>query len=153
MDKKRNLDSIFNPKSVAIAGVSAGNRGQMLLNNLLGYGFSGKVYPLNPKGGEISGLKIYANIRDIPEPVDYAISCIPAPLVPQLIKDCAAKGAKVVSLYTAGFSESGTKEGRELEIELRHLAHAGGPRIIGPNCLGVYCPKAGLSFASDFPTS
>jgi len=151
MNKKGTLDSIFNPTSVAIAGVAPGNAGQAFLDSLLDSGFKGKVYPLNPRSGEISGLKVYANIKDVPEPVDYVICCIPARLVPQLIKDCAAKGVKTVSLYTAGFSESGSSEGKQLEIEVCRLAQAGGLRILGPNCLGVYCPEAGLSFASDFP--
>lgn len=151
MNKRENLDSVFNAKSVAIAGVSTGSSGQRFLNNLLSYGFKGKVYPLNPKGGEISGLKVYANIRDIPEPIDYVISCIPAVSAPQLIEDCAVKGVKAVSFYTAGFSEIGSEEGRELETEICRLAHNGIPRIIGPNCIGVYSPKAGLSFSASFP--
>jgi len=151
MSKKRTLESIFNPASVAIAGVAPGNIGQAFLDSLLHSGFGGKIYPLNPKGGEISGLKVYANIKDVPGPVDYVICCIPAHAVPQLIKDCAAKGVKVVSLYTAGFSESGTREGKQLETEIFRLAQAGGIRILGPNCLGVYHPEVGLSYASDFP--
>ena len=151
MNMRETLDSIFNPTSVAIAGVAPGNAGQAFLDSLLHSGFKGKVYLLNPKGGEISGLKVYANIKDVPEPVDYVISCIPASLLPQLIKDCAAKGVKVISPYTAGFSESGTSEGKQLEIEVCRLAQAGGIRILGPNCLGVYSPKVGLSFTSDFP--
>jgi len=151
MNRKENLESIFNPTSVAIAGVAPGNLGQAFLDSLLDSGFQGRVYPLNPKGGEVSGVKVYANIKDVPEPVDYVICCIPAPAVPQLIKDCAAKGVKVVSIYTAGFSESGSREGKQLEIEVCHLAQASGIRILGPNCLGVYHPEVGLSYASDFP--
>jgi len=151
MNKKETLESIFNPTSVAIAGVSPGKPGQLFLDSVLASGFKGKVYPLNPKGGEISGLKIYANVKDVPGPVDYLICCIPAPAVPQLIKDCAAKGVKAVAIFTAGFSESGTRGGKELELEISHLAQASGVRIIGPNCLGVYSPKVRLSFTSDFP--
>src|SRR4030043_485566 len=81
------LNSILNSKSVAFAGVSKGNWGWTFLNNLLRFGFSGKAYPLNPKGGEIAGLKIYANVRDIPYPVDYVFCCVPAPAVPRLIED------------------------------------------------------------------
>jgi len=151
MNKSNNLDEIFNARSVAIAGVSKGSSGQRFLKNLLKYGFKGEVYPVNPKGGEISGLKVYSNIRDIPGPVDYVISCIPALLAPQLIKDCVAKGVIAVSFYTAGFAEIGSIEGIELEREICRLAHSGGLRIIGPNCLGIHSPKAGLSFSSSFP--
>jgi acyl-CoA synthetase (NDP forming) len=156
MSKNGTLESIFNPTSIAIAGVApagAGqfNTGQLFLDTILEFGFKGKVYPLNPRGGESAGLRVYANIKDVPEPVDYLISCIPAPRVPQLIKDCAAKGVKVVCLFTAGFSETGSDKGQKLEEEIRRLAQVTGVRIIGPNCMGVYSPKVGLSFAPDFP--
>src|SRR4030042_5424973 len=80
----------------------------------------------------------------------YTICCIPAPYVPQLGGDCAAKGVKTISIYTSGFSETGTEEGRNLEREIVRIAQASRIRIVGPNCLGVYSPKVGLSFASDF---
>ena len=152
----QGLGFIFDPKSVAIAGVSAkqmssGGMGQRYFRSMLDYGFKGRVYPLNPKGGEIDGLRLYANIKDISEPVDYVISCIPAPAGPQLMKDCIAKGVKVVHFYTSGFSEIGTEERRKLEEEIRTLAKASGIRIIGPNCLGVYCPKSNFTFHADFP--
>jgi len=152
---KPELDHIFNPKSVAIAGVSSKettlpSQGQRFLQTLLDYGFKGKIYPLNPKGGEILGLKMYPNVKDVPEPVDYVISCIPALAAPQLIKDCAAKGVKVVHLFTSGFSEAGTEEGKQLENELCSLARQSGMRILGPNSAGIYCPKAGLTTRTDF---
>lgn len=150
-----DLDFIFNPKSVAIVGVST-NEGVVsvaltYLEASLHGNLGGRVYPINPKGGEIRGLRIYASVRDVPDSVDYVVCCIPAPSVPQLIKDCAAKGVKAVQFFTSGFSESGTEEGRRLEVEICDLARQGGIRLIGPNCMGVYCPKAGLSFAPDFP--
>lgn len=123
----------------------------MFLDALLRYDFPGKVYPVNPKGGEVSGLKIYSSLAEIPEPVDYVISCLPAPLVPELIRDSAAKKVKVVSIFTSGFRESGKEEGIKLEAEIGSLAREAGIRIIGPNCMGVYSPNAGLSFAADFP--
>ena len=151
MSKKGNLESIFNPTSVAVAGASPGKAGQLFLDSVLASGFKGNVYALNPKGAEVSGLRAYANVKDIPGPVDYVICCIPAPGVPQLIRDCAAKGVKAISIFTAGFSESGTEEGKQLEREISRLAQTTGVRVIGPNCLGLYSPKVGLSFASDFP--
>jgi acyl-CoA synthetase (NDP forming) len=151
MNGNCTLDAIFNPTSVAIAGAAAGKIGQAFLNSLLDSGFKGKVYPLNPKGGELCGLKVYASINDVPGPIDFVIACIPAPLTPQLIRDCAAKGVKAVSFFTAGFSETGSQEGREIEDRMLRAARTGGVRILGPNCVGIYRPKVGLSFASDFP--
>jgi len=145
------LDSIFSPGSVAIAGFGEGDMGQVFLDILPNAGFKGKVYLLDPKGGEISGLEAYTDIRDVLESVDYVISCMAPPLVPQLIKDCAAKGVKVISILGAGFSERGSTQCQLLEEEVQRLADASGLRIFGPGGLGVYCPAAGLSFAFDLP--
>jgi len=97
------------------------------------------------------GITLEEFIEAVVEPVDYVISCIPASETPQLIKDCTVKGVKVVHFFTSGFSETGTKEGRQLEKEICSLAYQGGIRIIGPNCMGVYCPKGSLAPVADFP--
>ena len=151
MDRMASLDTAFNPASVAIAGVGPITAGKWYLESLLSSGFKGKIYPIHPNGGEMSGVKIYPGIKDIPDAVEYVTSCIPARFVPQLIKDCSEKGVKVVSLFTSGFSETGSEEGRRLEAEIVRLAQASGIRLIGPNCMGVYSPTAGLSFVTDFP--
>ena len=151
MKRTESLDIAFSPASVAIAGVGPTTAGGNYLKSLLDSGFKGKIYPLNPRDGEILGMPIYPNIKDVPDPVDYVISCIPADLVPQLVEDCTENRAKVLSLFTAGFSETGTERGRLLEAEICRLAQAGGLRLIGPNCMGVYSPRVGLSFVSDFP--
>ena len=149
---KKIDDSFFQHSSVAIAGASSEyNIGHAFVQCMQDSGFQGQVYPLNPAGGEIRGLKVYRSITDVPGKVDYVISCIPARFTPQLVKDSAAKGAKIVSFFTAGYSETGRQEGRELEDELLRVARASGVRLLGPNCLGLYCPQIGLSFASDFP--
>ncbi|MDM8001124.1 MAG: CoA-binding protein [Dehalococcoidia bacterium] len=145
-------DSFFEHSSVAIAGASAEyNIGHAFVQCLQDAGFQGPIYPLNPAGGEVRGLKVYRHIADIPGTVDYVISCIPARFTPQLVKDSAAKGARIVSFFTAGYSESGRSEGRDLELELLRVAQATDVRLLGPNCLGLYCPRIGLSFAADFP--
>jgi len=124
----------------------------MLVTSLLRSGFDReRLYPINPKGGQTQGLKVYPDIKDVPGPLDYVVSCISAQSTPQLIKDCVAKGVKTVSLFTAGFSETGKEEGRQLEAQLVQIARQGGVRILGPNCMGVYCPSGRLSFAFDFP--
>lgn len=146
-DDRKDLEFVFNPRSVAVAGATndpskVGFGYMMWLMNL---GFRGKLYPINPKREEIVGLKAYPSIRDAPPPVDYVISNVPAHLVPQLAEDCASSGVKVLQLFTAGFSETGEEEGIRLERELVEIARRGGLRVIGPNCLGVYCPKTGLA--------
>lgn len=155
MDKNEALDAVFNLRSVAIIGVAAGdsgfNTGRLFLNHIIEYGFEGKIYVVNPKGGEVLGLRIYPHLQDIPEEVDYVISCIQAPFVLQLIKDSAAKGVKAICLFTSGFAEFGTEKGRALEKEIQRLAQSTGVRVIGPNCLGIHSPKANFSFAPDLP--
>ncbi len=153
MASNTDLDFLFNPQSVAIVGVSASqawdNVAGTYLGALLRCDFKGPIYPINPKGGEIQGLRIYAGIKDVPDPLDYVICCIPARSVPQLVKDCAAKGVKAIQFFTSGFGETGTEEGRRLEAEICDLAHDGGIRLVGPNCMGIYCPRGGLSFTMD----
>lgn len=147
----RPLPSIFSPSSIAVAGAAPGNIGQAFLQCLVDSGFKGALYPLNPRSEGMNGLKAYASLADIPGRVDYVISCIRAGLSVQLMRDCAAKGVKAVSFFTAGFSESPNEDGFRLEQEVVSLGRAGGVRVLGPNCLGIYQPDAGLSFASDFP--
>jgi len=143
------LEPLFNPRSVAIAG--AGGIGQAFLTCLLDSGYKGKIYPISPKGGEVMGLPIHLSVRDVPDVVDFVIACIPARFSLQLVEECVAKGVKAISFYTAGFGERGDEQGHELGRELMRVARAGCLRILGPNCVGVYHPKVGLSFSSDNP--
>ena len=143
------LDTLFHPDSVAIVGASANPaaKGYDYLKGMLELEFAGKLYPVNPNASELLGLKSYANIKDIPGTIDYVICCISAPLSIKLVKDCATKGVKVLQLYSAGFSETGEEEGIKLEQALVRYAREAGIRVIGPNCIGVHYPKAGLAFA------
>jgi acyl-CoA synthetase (NDP forming) len=146
MDKrfKGEIETLFSPRSVALVGISktATNVAYMFLHNLLDAGFT-NVYPVNPKGGELLGVKVYPSITDIPGDVDLAILTVPRHAVPSLVRECARKGTKGVVLYTAGFSESGT-EGKEFEHKIVRIARKAGTRLIGPNCVGTYNPSAKL---------
>lgn len=151
-----NLDYLFHPKSIAIAGVSHDSTkifsgGRAYMQSLIDSGFKGKIYPVSPNGGETSGLKIYPSIKDIPDRVDYVISAIPSQYILQLVADCATKGVRAIQLFTSGFSEIEDKKGKQLEADMLRVARQSGIRIIGPNCMGLYCPRTGLSFAADFP--
>ena len=147
----QDLEPFFHPASVAVTGVSPGSAGERYMDHLLHYGFQGRLYPLRPKGGEFRGLKVYPGIRDVPGPVDLVICCIPAPHVPGVLRDCGSKGVKAAVVHTAGFAETGSARGRELEAEIVRVARAAGLRLVGPNCMGIYCPRSGLSFACEFP--
>ena len=145
---------VFSPQSIAIVGASSNpdsRANQNFLQPLLDFGYPGRIYPVNPYISEVMGLKAYANMQDIPEPVDYVICGIPAPLTPRLIQDCVAARARVVNIYSAGFSETGEEEGIRLERELLRISRQSGVRLIGPNCLGVHCPTAGMTLEPSIP--
>lgn len=152
---RSDLEHVFHPRSVAVVGLSPDPHGtwlnQVYLQAPLDAGFRGPVYPINLKGGHIGKLRVHTSLRDVPGPVDYVVSCVPAQHTPGLLEDCRATGVKVVQLYTAGFAETERKEGIELQEKLLDIAHKGRIRLIGPNCMGVYCPKSGMTFSLDFP--
>ncbi|MFC2006159.1 acetate--CoA ligase family protein [Chloroflexota bacterium] len=147
------LEQILHPQSIAVIGASGTptRSGYTFTAPLLRYGYQGKVYPVNPKYSEILGIKAYASLREIPGPVDYVISCVPAPAVLDMLEDCSQKGVKAVHLFTARFSETGRQEATELERKILKQARKWGIRLIGPNCMGVYYPRQGISFSEDFP--
>jgi acyl-CoA synthetase (NDP forming) len=142
------FDSLFHPSSIAMVGASSDHGGAFMMDIMLEYGFRGKVYPVNLRGGEVLGLKAYLSIKDIPEPVDYAFLQVPARAAIQVIRDCAAKGVKLAALFSAGFGEGDKERGTELEQELVSIARQGGVRLLGPNCMGFYCPAARVTFCS-----
>jgi acyl-CoA synthetase (NDP forming) len=120
--------------------------GRLFLMALLDQGYPGHIYPVNPQAKEIDGLKAYPSVASIPGAVDLAIVLVPHDRTLSVIQECAAKGVKGAVLFTAGYKETGTDEGKALEEELVRVARSSGMRLIGPNCMGFYCPKTGLSF-------
>jgi len=130
------LEHIVNPRSVAIIGASAtpGKWGHEILKGIITGGYKGCVYPVNPKGGEILGLRAYARVSDIEGPVDLAIIGTQAQLVLDSVRDCRDKGVKGVVVISAGFRETG-ESGKSREEEF--LKEAGSVRIIGPNTMGI----------------
>ncbi len=152
-DLNKQNDTLFHPESIAIVGVPRGMKtGKLFLLALLDQGFPGKIYPVHPKADEIDGLKAYPDVKSIPGPVDLVIILVPQHLSLDIIKDCAAKkGVKGAVLFTAGYKETGTEEGRELEKEIVRVARAAGMRLIGPNCMGLYSPESGISFFPNLP--
>ncbi|MFO8056579.1 MAG: CoA-binding protein [bacterium] len=146
------MDSIFHPRSVAAVGVSdkVTNQGMSFLLGHQKLGFSGPVYAIHPTK-TIKRFETYPNIKDVPGPVDYVKVCVPARSVPEVVRDCAEKGVRCATIFSSGFRESGTEEGRELEDEVAAIARQGGVRIIGPNCMGIYSPESGQSIRVDMP--
>ena len=143
------LDFIFHPKSIAIAGVSAkegaGFGGGGFVSSLQEIGFPGPIYLIHPTAPAIRGLKCYPSLRDIPDNVDYVISSVNARFVPQLLEDCIVKGVRVLHLFTAGFTETGEASRAEMEQQIVQRAREAGIRLIGPNCMGLYVPRSRLA--------
>lgn len=145
--------AIFYPSSLAVIGASesAMKFGGMFLRALLNHGYRGKLYPVNPKAGEIMGLKSFPQLSDVPGPVEFAVITVPADKVPAALRECARKKVKGAEILTAGFREAGPA-GEALEKEALAIARAGRIRLIGPNCFGVYSPEVGLTLmpGADF---
>jgi acetyltransferase len=140
-----DLKSFFHPTGVAIIGASSspGKLGHEILKNLIDCGYSGAIYPINPKSDRVLGLACYKSIKEIPEAVDLAVIIIPARFVAQSIRECGEKGVKGAIVISGGFSEAGP-EGEELQTALAETARECGVRLIGPNCQGVNNPYTPL---------
>jgi len=134
------LEAFFDPKSVAVVGASTSPEklGYAVLENLVngGYADVGKIFPINPKAGEILGRKAYPSVLDVPDNIDLAVIVIPYPYVPEVLEDCGKKKIPGVIVISAGFREAGM-EGLERELELLEIAREYQFRLIGPNCLGI----------------
>lgn len=149
-----SLSTFFNPRSVAVVGVSADESklGAVVFKNLIEAGFEGTLYGVNPKlaGQELKGKKCFASVRDIPEPVDLVVLLVPARFCEAAVDDAIANGAKNVSIITAGFGEAGHKD---LEMSIAKKCLDAGINLLGPNCLGHISTfdKLNASFAPCFP--
>ncbi len=131
-----SLDVLFRPSSIAILGASSkkGKVGYELVNNLVKHNFSGKIYPINPKGGNVLELKIYKTLDEIDKKIDLALVALPAGKIIDTMKKLGEKKVGSAIIYTAGFSEIGNVE---LESEVKRIILDYGIRVIGPNCAGV----------------
>lgn len=141
-----DLGELFNPRSIAIVGVPRGFKtGKLFLLALLDQGFQGPIYPIHPDATEIDGLKAYPDLDKVPGEVDMVIVLVSRAAVETVMEQCCRKRVKIVVLYTAGYREMGEQGGREQEERLCQYAHTGGFRILGPNCMGIYCPETRLA--------
>lgn len=151
----KKLDSIFKPKRIALIGVSnnPNSVGGITLRNLVGGGFNGVVYPVNPKREAVLGIPCYPDVKKLPKTPDLAVIMTAAPTVPQLIRECGEAGIHGVIIMSAGFKESG-EEGKLLEAQVKaEKAKFPDMRVIGPNCLGILVPglNMNVSFAAGMP--
>ena len=143
---KRDLDRVFNPRSVAVVGDKKEND-YMWLRSLST--FTGKLYSvqIDPKelpGIQELGVENYSSLLDIPQPIDYVIIAVPRSIAPKIVHDCIQKDVGGATLFTSGFAEANTEEGRELESVIAEMAREANFNLIGPNCMGTYNPEIGL---------
>lgn len=139
------IAKLFYPGSIAFIGASAdlSKWGQLMFTNVIAGHYSGKVYLVNPKGGEIAGRKAFKTVTEILHPIDLAVITIPAGKVLPLIDELQQKGIKNVLLISSGFGETGA-EGKALEDELVRKASEAGILILGPNTMGICNPHCSL---------
>ncbi len=149
------LNRFFNPQRIALIGVTINPNsvGGRVLSNLIGGGFRGVVYPVNPESEAVMGVTCYPDLASLPRKPDLAVVCAPAEQVPGIIGECGRTGIMGLIIMSSGFGETGEK-GKALEDRARaEAARFPDMRIIGPNCLGVIVPgsKLNISFASGMP--
>lgn len=148
------MKELFEPASIAVVGAAREENkvGHIVLRNIISSGFTGKLYPVNPKSTEILGLRCYASISLVPDKVDLVVVVTPARIVPGIIEEAGHKGTKAAIIISAGFKETG-KDGAELERQIGEIARSYGMRILGPNCLGMIDThsKINATFTNQYP--
>ncbi len=152
--KQENLRFIFSPRSVAVIGASThkGSVGRDIFANILFSGYTGIVYPVNPKARGILGVRAYHSVWDIPGEVDLAVIIVPSAAVPTVMEECGEKGVKGAVVITAGFKEIG-KKGAELEEKVKEISSKYSISLVGPNCLGVFNTDPEISLNATFAAS
>ena len=145
-----DLDAVFAPRSVAIVGASddLAKWGGSALRNILRGGFTGRVYPVNPRATELFGLEAYPSVDDLPEEPDLVLVVVGGTHVVSVLEACARRHARAVVVITAGFAETG-KQGAEVERELARIAADAKMTLIGPNCVGLVSNERDL-FVTGF---
>lgn len=149
-----SLKSLFEPRSIAVIGASRNKDavGGALIDNLLEAGYKGKIHLVNPKAEEISGLKCYPSVDSIPDNFDLAVIIVLSHLVPDVLKQCAQKGARAAIVISAGFREIGPA-GRALEEKVLKVAVENKIALLGPNCLGLINTDPSFAVNASFARS
>lgn len=134
-----DLKPFFSPASVALVGATDDltRFGGRVLMRMMNFGYRGKVYPVNPRFKEVRDMPCYASVRDLPEAPDHVGIVVPTERVMGILEECAARGAKFATIYSGGFAETGTDEGRRMQAEITAFARKTGLRVMGPNCNGM----------------
>ncbi|MFY9944312.1 MAG: acetate--CoA ligase family protein, partial [Desulfobacterales bacterium] len=145
------MDFFFQPQGIALIGATPNplKGGNAILRNLL-KGFTGAIYPVNPRYETIEGVRCWPSVDGLPDPLDLAIVFVPAPHVPDIIRRCAARGIRGVMIESSGFAEAGP-QGAARQAELAAIVRETGIRLWGPNCMGLVDAQAGYVFSFVSP--
>lgn len=142
-----DMTKLFNPETIGIVGISPDKSGfaKTFLKASIDFGYNGRVYPINTRHGgkELMGWKIFDRISAVPEDIDYLYVSIPASAIPSMLAEGRGK-IRFAHIMTGGFGEAGI-EGKLAEEGLLNVARENNIRLIGPNCLGMYSPEAGIT--------
>lgn len=143
-DQPPDMKALFEPRTIAVIGASREPTkiGYKLLENIMEVGFSGKVYPVNPKGGEVLGMSIVKSLDEIDDEIDVAVLVIPAKFVVDTVRECAKHKVRFLSIISSGFSEVGNLD---QEREVVQIAREHGMRVLGPNIFGHFSAKVSLN--------
>ena len=146
-----DLARFFTPRSVALLGATEDQSkfGGRCMRKMIDFGFTGEIMPVNPRRDTILGRPCYASIAELPQAPDHVGIILPAEAVPQALEQCAERGVRFATVFSSGFAEGGSPEGRKLEQRVREIARAGGVRVMGPNCNGLVNFVDGFWMASS----
>ena len=141
---------LFEPKTVAVLGASTKDVtiANTFIRRMKAFGYPGDIYPIHPNAVEVEGLKAYPSLGRTPEPVDYAYVAIGAERIPDALMEAGGR-CRIAQVISSGFAE--VEEGRDLELRLADKARAAHVRVLGPNTLGTYSPRGGLTFPQNAP--
>jgi acyl-CoA synthetase (NDP forming) len=141
---------LFMPKTVAVVGASSKGNAlpNVFIRRIREYGFAGEIYPIHPTAPTIDGLTAYPSLAATPKPVDYAYIAVSGAQIPDMLKVAAGR-VRYAQVVSSGFGE--VDEGKDLQQRLLEAARAGGMRLLGPNCLGIYTPRGRITFTEISP--
>jgi acyl-CoA synthetase (NDP forming) len=156
------MEWLFHPRSIGVVGSARMDKDAQKVPHTFFFtvslrrmNYSGSIYVVSRSGPSdvYGGEDVYPSIPDVPDPLDHVIVCTPASTIPGVLEDCVRKGVRSVAIFSSGFEESEDTQGARLQEEILRIARTGSMRIIGPNCMGLYCPETGLNFRADLPDS
>jgi acetyl coenzyme A synthetase (ADP forming)-like protein len=150
----KSIAPLMAPKTIAVIGASrrAGTMGHQIFHNLIAYGYSGAVYPVNPHATSIAAVRAYPSVAAIPDPVDLAIIVVPKEHVLDVAAECGAAGVQGIIVISAGFREVGA-DGQAREQKLIEIVRHSGMRMVGPNCMGIVNADPAISMNATFATT